>query len=89
MHEKYVNQHSKHLLGSHMHSLVHKHKPTGTHPISEGHLPMHDTLHEHVPLVKHAVPKKAGKPGVQPYVPTAQKRPRRQQRRHRQNRNSA
>jgi len=67
MHEKYVNQHSKHLLGSHMHSLVHKHKPTGTHPISEGHLPMHDHLHEHVPLVKHAAPTKPGKKGVQPY----------------------
>jgi len=37
--EKYVNQHSKHFMGSHMHDLVHKHKPDGTHPISEGHLP--------------------------------------------------
>merc|ERR1719408_1142973 len=40
MHDKYINQHSKHLLGSHMHGLVHKHKPGGTHPISEGHLPV-------------------------------------------------
>jgi len=62
MHDKYVNKHSKHLMGSHMHALVHKHKPTGTHPISEGHLPMHDTLHKHIPLVKHAGPKpKEGK----------------------------
>merc|ERR1719235_1672325 len=67
MHEKYVNQHSKHLLGSHMHGLVHKHKPGGTHPISEGHLPMHDTLHEHVPLVKHVHPKRPGKEGVPEY----------------------
>merc|ERR1719197_1232095 len=35
--EKYINQHSKHLMGSHMHAMVHKHKPDGTHPISEGH----------------------------------------------------
>jgi len=37
--EKYINQHSKHLMGSHMHAMVHKHKPDGTHPLSEGHLP--------------------------------------------------
>jgi len=67
MHEKYIHQHSKHLMGSHMHELVHKHKPGGTHPITEGHLPMHDTLHEHVPLVKHAAPTRPGKPGVQKY----------------------
>merc|ERR1719329_934653 len=42
---KYVNQHSKHVLGSHMHELVHKHKPDGTHPITEGHLPLHDHTH--------------------------------------------
>jgi hypothetical protein len=73
MHDKYINHHSKHLLGSHMHELVHKHKPGGTHPISEGHLPMHDTLHEHVPLVKHAAPKRAGKPGVPKYTGPAKK----------------
>merc|ERR1719420_1952457 len=38
----YVNKHSKHVLGNHMHELTHKHKPGGTHPITEGHLPMHD-----------------------------------------------
>merc|ERR1719235_958671 len=38
--EKYVNQHSKHVFGSHMHEMVHKHKPGGTHSITEGHLPM-------------------------------------------------
>merc|ERR1719454_572606 len=27
--EKYINQHSKHLFGSHMHAMVHKHKPGG------------------------------------------------------------
>merc|ERR1719198_2703328 len=67
MHEKYVNQHSKYLMGSHMHELVHKHKPGGTHPITVGHLPMHDTLHKQVPLVKHVAPTRPGKPGVQPY----------------------
>ena len=75
MHEKYVNQHSKHLLGSHMHSMVHKHKPDGTHPISEGHLPGHDTLHEHVPLVKHVHPKREGKEGVKPYGSGKKKAP--------------
>jgi len=70
MHEKYINKHSKHLLGSHMHELVHKHKPGGTHPISEGHLPMHDTLHKHVPLVKHAAPARPGKEGVAKYGST-------------------
>merc|ERR1719446_252805 len=70
MHEKYIHQHSKHLMGSHMHELVHKHKPGGTHPITEGHLPMHDTLHEHVPLVKHAAPTRPGKEGVAKYGST-------------------
>jgi len=37
---KYVNEHSKHVFGSHMHEMVHKHKPGGTHPITEGHLPI-------------------------------------------------
>jgi len=69
MHEKYIHQHSKHLMGSHMHELVHKHKPGGTHPITEGHLPMHDTLHQHVPLVKHAAPTRPGKEGVEKYNP--------------------
>jgi len=40
MHDKYINKHSKHLMGTHMHEMVHKHKPSGTHPISEGHLPV-------------------------------------------------
>jgi len=70
MHEKYIHQHSKHLMGSHMHELVHKHKPSGTHPITEGHLPMHDTLHQHVPLVKHAAPTRPGKDGVSKYGST-------------------
>jgi len=61
VYEKYVNQHSKHVFGSHMHDFVHKHKPDGTHPITEGHLPMHDTLHQHVPIARAAGPPKAGK----------------------------
>jgi len=73
MHEKYINKHSKHLMGSHMHELVHKHKPGGTHPITEGHLPMHDTLHQHVPLVKHAAPTRPGKEGVAKYGSTQTK----------------
>jgi len=39
--DKYVNRHSRHVFGSHMHDLVHKHKPDGTHPITEGHLPFY------------------------------------------------
>lgn len=39
MHDKYINKHSRHLFGSHLDQLVHKHKPTGSHPISQGHLP--------------------------------------------------
>jgi len=58
---KYVNQHSKHVFGSHMHELVHKHKPGGTHPITEGHLPLHDHIHNHIPLAKAAGPPKKGK----------------------------
>merc|ERR1712159_637833 len=59
--EKYVNQHSKHVFGSHMHELVHKHKPSGTHPITEGHLPLHDHIHKHLPIARVAGPPKAGK----------------------------
>jgi len=59
--ETYVNQHSKHVLGNHMHDLVHKHKPDGTHPITEGHLPMHDVIHKNVPLAQIAGPPKKGK----------------------------
>merc|ERR1719326_863861 len=40
MHDKYINKHSRHLMGSHMHDMVHKHKPEGTHPITEGHVPV-------------------------------------------------
>jgi len=40
MYKKWVDDHSKHVFGSHMHELVHKHKPDGTHPITEGHLPI-------------------------------------------------
>jgi len=50
----YVNQYSKHVFGSHMNDFVHKHKPDGTHPITEGHLPMHETLHQHVPIARVA-----------------------------------
>jgi len=74
MYDKYINKHSKHLMGSHMHELVHKHKPSGTHPISEGHLPMHDTLHKHVPLVKHVAPTRPGKDGVPKYGSTQKDR---------------
>jgi len=59
--EKYVNDHSKYVFGSHMHDFVQKHKPDGTHPITEGHLPMHDVIHKHVPLAKAAGPPKEGK----------------------------
>merc|ERR1719265_2140820 len=61
VYEKYVNQHSKHVFGSHMHELVHKHKPDGTHPITEGHLPLHDHIHKHIPIARAAGPPKAGK----------------------------
>jgi len=40
LYHKWVNEHSKHVFGSHMHDMVHKHKPDGTHPITEGHLPI-------------------------------------------------
>jgi len=40
LYNKWVNEHSKHVFGSHMHEMVHKHKPGGTHPITEGHLPI-------------------------------------------------
>jgi len=59
--EMYVNKHSKHVFGSHMHELVHKHKPTGTHPITEGHLPLHEHLHNHIPLARAAGKPKEGK----------------------------
>jgi len=59
--EMYVNKHSKHVFGSHMHELVHKHKPSGTHPITEGHLPLHDHIHKHLPIAKVAGPPKEGK----------------------------
>ena len=62
IYETYVNKHSKHVFGSHMHEMVHKHKPGGTHPITEGHLPMHDTLHEHLPIVRAGGKPKEGKP---------------------------
>jgi len=61
VYEKYVNQHSKHVFGSHMHELVHKHKPSGTHPITEGHLPLHEHIHKHVPLARAAGKPKEGK----------------------------
>jgi len=61
VYNKWVNEHSKHVFGSHMHDFVHKHKPDGTHPITEGHLPLHDTLHKHVPLARAAGAPKAGK----------------------------
>jgi hypothetical protein len=59
--EMYVNKHSKHVFGSHMHELVHKHKPGGTHPITEGHIPLHEHIHEHVPLARAAGKPKEGK----------------------------
>jgi len=59
--EKYVNQHSKHVFGSHMHELVHKHKPHGTHPITEGHLPLHEHIHKHIPIARAAGKPKEGK----------------------------
>merc|ERR1719269_291147 len=60
--EMYVNKHSKHVFGSHMHELVHKHKPGGTHPITEGHLPLHEHIHEHIPIARAAGKPKEGKP---------------------------
>jgi len=61
VYDKYVNQHSKHVFGSHMHELVHKHKPDGTHPITEGHIPLHEHIHKHLPIARAAGPPKAGK----------------------------
>jgi hypothetical protein len=63
---KYVNTHSKHVFGSHMHELVHKHKPGGTHPITEGHLPLHEHIHKHIPLAQAAGKPKAGKDETTP-----------------------
>jgi len=57
-----VDKHSKHVLGSHMHGFVQKHKPDGTHPITEGHLPMHETIHKNVPLAGVVGPPKQGNP---------------------------
>merc|ERR1719265_2527797 len=59
--DTWVNRRSKHVFGSHMHALVHKHKPSGTHPISEGHVPMHDVIHKHVPIARIAGEPKQGK----------------------------
>jgi len=67
---KYVNQHSKHVFGSHMHELVHKHKPGGTHPITEGHLPLHDHIHNHIPLAKAGPAPKKGKDQAATYGST-------------------
>merc|ERR550537_399725 len=61
VYDKYVNKHSKHVFGSHMHELVHKHKPDGTHPITEGHVPLHDHIHKHLPIARAAGPPKKGK----------------------------
>jgi len=61
VYDKYVNKHSKHVFGSHMHELVHKHKPDGTHPITEGHLPLHDHIHKHIPIARAAGKPKEGK----------------------------
>merc|ERR1719299_210132 len=68
--EKYVNEHSKYVFGSHMHELVHKHKPGGTHPITEGHLPLHDHIHNHIPLAKAGPAPKKGKDQAATYGST-------------------
>merc|ERR1719299_48670 len=73
--EKYVNEHSKYVFGSHMHELVHKHKPGGTHPITEGHLPMHDHIHEHLPIARVAGPPKKGKDPAPAYGSTQETAP--------------
>jgi len=66
----YVEQHSKHVMGSHMHELVHKHKPGGTHPITEGHLPYHDEIHNNIPLAQAGPAPKQAKEGVKKYGAT-------------------
>jgi len=38
--KKYVVSSSKHVMGGHLHDMVQRHKPDGTHPITEGHLPL-------------------------------------------------
>merc|ERR1719335_849275 len=68
-------QHSKHVFGSHMHELVHKHKPGGTHPITEGHLPLHDHIHEHLPIARVAGPPKKGKDPAPAYGSTSDAAP--------------
>jgi len=40
LYNRWVNEHSRHVFGSQMYDMVHKHKPDGTHPITEGHLPV-------------------------------------------------
>jgi len=66
----YVEQHSKHVMGNHMHELVHKHKPGGTHPITEGHLPYHDDIHNNIPLAQAGPAPKQAKEGVKKYGAT-------------------
>jgi len=75
VYDKYVNQHSKHVFGSHMHELVHKHKPSGTHPITEGHLPLHEHIHKHVPLARAAGKPKEGKNQATESTPLKESQP--------------
>jgi len=50
--KKYVEEHSRHVFGSHMHDLVRKHKPDGEFPITQGNIPFRDagTPQEKKPL---------------------------------------
>ena len=73
--EMYVNKHSKHVFGSHMHELVHKHKPGGTHPITEGHIPLHEHIHNHVPLARAAGKPKEGKSTATESTPLNESQP--------------
>jgi len=75
VYDKYVNQHSKHVFGSHMHELVHKHKPSGTHPITEGHLPLHEHIHKHVPIARAAGKPKEGKNQATESTPLKESQP--------------
>jgi len=63
----YVEDRSKLVMGNHMHELVHKHKPGGTHPITEGYLPYHEDIQNHIPLAKAGPAPKKAKEGVPTY----------------------
>ena len=60
-HEAYMNYHSKHVFGSHMHELVHEHKPGGTTPsrrtiVNGDHKKTHDGMRSGTLWVREILP---------------------------------